>query len=68
MPKTVGSMVLYTLEELHELTGVTPEAWRRYLNTGRLKGNKLGAKWHVSEEALKEYMDTKKPQKRKKTS
>jgi len=57
MPKTVGSIVLYNQEELHELTGATTEAWRRYLKSGRLKGNKIGGRWYVSEEALKEYME-----------
>ena len=63
----VAGMILYSLKELHTLTGVTTEAWRRMLNTGKIQGRMLGGLWRISDAALKEYMESN-PAKEKKTS
>lgn len=55
MAKRIGSLTLYTVEDLHELLGISKMTIRAYLREGRLKGRKLGVQWYVSEEALKEY-------------
>ena len=57
MAKKIGSLTLYTVDDLHELIGVSKMTIRAYLREGRLKGRKLGVQWYVSEDALKEYFD-----------
>lgn len=49
----------YTLEELEEILGVTYRTLLNYLATGKLKGVKIGRKWHVSEENLKNFLNGK---------
>lgn len=49
----------YTLEELEEILGVTYRTLLSYLRTGKLKGVKIGRKWHVSEENLKNFLNGK---------
>ena len=63
----IAGMTLYSLKELHTLTGVTTEAWRGMLNTGKIQGRKLGGLWRISGTALKEYMESN-PVEKKKTS
>jgi len=63
----VAGMVLYSLKELHTLTGVTTEAWLGMLNTGKIQGRMLGGLWRTSDAALKEYMESN-PVEKKKTS
>lgn len=57
MAKKIGSLTLYTVDDLHELLGISKMTIRAYLREGRLKGRKLGVQWYVSEDALKEYFD-----------
>lgn len=57
MAKKIGSLTLYSVDDLHELLGISKMTIRAYLREGRLKGRKLGVQWYVSEEALKEYFD-----------
>lgn len=49
---------LYNIKELSNLLQTTPQTIRKYLNEGRLKGNKIGGKWLVTEEDLKEFLKT----------
>ncbi|WP_069133320.1 helix-turn-helix domain-containing protein [Rhodohalobacter halophilus] len=57
MPKKIGSLTLYSVDDLHELLGVSKMTIRAYLREGRLKGRKLGVQWYVTEEAIKSYFD-----------
>lgn len=57
MAKKIGSLTLYSIDDLHELLGISKMTLRAYLREGRLKGRKLGVQWYVSEDALKEYFD-----------
>ncbi len=57
MAKKIGSLTLYTVDDLHELLGISKMTIRAYLREGRLKGRKLGVQWYVSEDALKEYFE-----------
>lgn len=49
-------MKLYNIKELSDILRTTPQTIRKYLNEGRLKGNKIGGKWLVTEEALKKFL------------
>lgn len=55
MPKQLGNLTLYSVDDLHEQLGLSKMTIRAYLRDGKLRGRKLGVKWYVTEEALREY-------------
>lgn len=57
MPKKIGSLTLYSVDDLHELLGLSKMTIRAYFREGKLKGKKLGVQWFVTEEAIREYFD-----------
>lgn len=70
MPRKIGSLTLYSVDELHELLGVSKMTLRAYLREGRLRGRKLGVQWYVTEKAIKEYFaepGDQKPEKEEKS-
>lgn len=48
---------LYTVPELCKLFRLTPQSVRKYLKEGRIKGQKVGTKWMVSEEAIRAFIN-----------
>lgn len=69
MPKKIGSLTLYSVDDLHELLGMSKMTIRAYLREGRLKGKKLGVQWYVTEEAIRDYFEEseKEPKKKKRS-
>lgn len=57
MPKKIGNLVLYSVDELHEHLGLSKLTLRAYLRDGKLKGRKLGVGWYVSEDSLREFFN-----------
>lgn len=57
MPKQIGSLTLYSVDDLHEHLGLSKMTIRAYLREGKIRGRKLGVQWYVSEEALHEYFN-----------
>ncbi len=57
MPKQIGSLTLYSVDDLHEQLELSKMTIRAYLREGKIRGRKLGVKWYVTEEALREYFD-----------
>lgn len=57
MPKKVGDLTLYSVDDLHELLDISKMTLRTYLREGRIRGRKLGVSWYVTEEAIREYFD-----------
>lgn len=57
MPKQIGSLVLYSVDDLHEQLGLSKMTIRTYLREGKIRGRKLGVQWYVTEQALYEYFD-----------
>lgn len=57
MPKQVGNLTLYSVDDLHEQLGLSKMTIRAYLRDGKIRGRKLGVKWYITEEALREYFD-----------
>ena len=55
MSITVGSLTLYTSEEIADVFRVTPVTLREYIKTGKIKGQKIGGKWYIPEESLKSF-------------
>lgn len=48
---------VYTVPEISKLFQLSPQSVRRYLKEGRIKGQKVGTKWLVSEEAIKKFLN-----------
>lgn len=57
MPKQIGSLTLYSVDDLHEHLGLSKMTIRAYLREGKIRARKLGVKWYVTEEALREYFN-----------
>jgi excisionase family DNA binding protein len=69
MPKQIGNLTLYSVDDLHEQLGLSKMTIRAYLREGKIRARKLGVKWYVTEEALREYFNestsgTKTPKKK----
>lgn len=62
MPKKIGSLTLYSVDDLHEQLGLSKMTIRTYLREGRIRGRKLGVSWYVTEEALREYFGESTPE------
>lgn len=57
MPKQIGNLTLYSVDDLHEQLGLSKMTIRTYLREGKIRARKLGVKWYVTEEALREYFN-----------
>ncbi|MBN2730982.1 MAG: helix-turn-helix domain-containing protein [Balneolaceae bacterium] len=57
MPKQIGSLTLYSVDDLHEQLGLSKMTIRTYLREGKIRGRKLGVQWYVTEQALHEYFN-----------
>ena len=55
MPIKFESLVLYDLKELSRKLNVHIVTLRTYLREGRLRGQKMGTKWYISEDGLREF-------------
>ena len=48
---------LYTLTELEPILGVTHRTLLDYVTKKKIKAKKIGGKWKVTEDALKEFLN-----------
>ena len=55
MPIQLGEIKRYSLEELSKTLGITTFTLRTYIREGKLRARKMGTKWLITEDALKEY-------------
>jgi len=55
MPVKLGDLTLFDVQEFSKKFGINPVTVRGYMRTGRLKGRKVGRKWYLTEEALRDY-------------
>ena len=62
MPKKIGQITLYAVDELSEILDIQETTIRKYLREGRLRGRKLAARWYVSEESLADYFRQEEPE------
>lgn len=61
MPRKIGSLVLYSVDDLHEMLGISKMTLRAYLRDGKLKGRKLGVSWFVTEQSIRDYFEEPEP-------
>lgn len=55
---TIGNITYYYPEELKQMgLDISLESLRRKLKTGEIKGRKIGNKWHITENALRDYLE-----------
>jgi excisionase family DNA binding protein len=45
----------YDVSEVVQILGLTRNTVRNYLNSGKIKGSKLGNKWVIPEDSLKQF-------------
>ena len=58
MPIKIGQITLYSVLELSKKLKVTPLTLRSYIKKGRMKGQKLGGTWYVSEDGLRDFFNS----------
>ena len=63
MPKQIGKLTLYSVDDLNQQLGLSKLTIRTYLREGKIRGRKLGVKWYVTEEALRDYFGESSPRK-----
>ena len=61
----LGDIKLFTIKELSERLEVTEVTLRAYVRGGKLKGQKAGTRWMISEENLREFFDGLRPEEKK---
>ena len=59
--KTVLGINLYSVPEVCKLLGdVKSPAVYRYIKLQRLRGQKIGGEWYISEDSLRDFLNGKK--------
>ncbi len=54
--KTIGGIKLYEVEDLVRMLKLSRITVQAYLRSGRMKGVKIGKRWHVTEKNLKDFL------------
>jgi len=57
MPIKVVNKKLYSVKDLSEMLPITPLTIREYFRKGKIKGNKIGKNWYVTEENLESFIE-----------
>jgi excisionase family DNA binding protein len=57
MPVQFGNLTLFGVEEIAKKFSLNPVTVRRLFKTGKLRGRKIGKRWYLTEEALREYFE-----------
>ncbi|MCC6905547.1 MAG: helix-turn-helix domain-containing protein [Anaerolineae bacterium] len=55
MPVFIENMVLYTVEELADILGLSRETIRKHMREKKLRGRKMSRVWYATSEDLQEY-------------
>jgi len=54
--KQFGDIKLYDVQEIARIFDMTPQSIRKFFKTGRIKARKVGTRWYVTEEAMREFL------------
>jgi len=57
MPLEVSGVKLYNVEEIAKMFKCSKVIIRTYCKEGKIKGRKMLAKWYVTEDNLKKYIN-----------
>lgn len=55
MPIQLGNIVLFDVRELAKKFGMSPVTVRIHFRQGKLKGRKVGKRWYITEDSLRDY-------------
>jgi len=58
MPLELGELRLFDVKELAQKFKLNPITLRAYIRTGKITGRKIGTRWYISEESLRQYFLT----------
>ena len=58
MPTQIEDLTLYSVPDLSQMLNVTTVSIRNYIKQGHLKGQKVMGRWFVSEEEVRDFLDT----------
>jgi len=54
--KQFGDIKFYDVQEIARIFDMTPQSVRKYFKEGRIKARKVGTRWYVTEEAIRDYL------------
>jgi excisionase family DNA binding protein len=54
-PITIGDVRIFELRDVAARLQISMNTLRRYVRTGRLAAQKVGVKWMISEDAIREF-------------
>ncbi len=54
--KEVVNIKIYEAKEVAEMLGITLQTVRTYIKNGRIKGQKVGNRWVVTEDSIKDFL------------
>lgn len=57
MPKKIGGIELYSLEELSKKLGLHTVTLQRYCRKGKIRAQKIGRSWQVSDDNLRAFIN-----------
>ena len=57
MPTVIENIKFYTIPEVADALGVTPQTIRQYIKTGRLKAKRIGRPYFITEKSIKEFLE-----------
>ena len=52
----IGDIKAYDVQEIAKIFDMTPQSIRKFIREGRIKGRKVGTRWYVTEEAIRDYL------------
>jgi predicted site-specific integrase-resolvase len=58
MPKQVGNLILFDLEELSKELDISVFSLREYIKKGKLRAQKLGKKYFITQDSINDYFNT----------
>ncbi len=59
MPEKKVELIMFSLQDLQEKTGIGVQTWRRYIKSGELKAHKIGRSFRVFPRHFYDFLDTK---------
>lgn len=57
MVMQIGDIKLYGVQDLHKALGINERTIRDWFCKGRLRGQKIGTEWHITEENLRKFLN-----------
>ncbi len=59
MKKSKSGLIMYTLQDLVDKTGIGLQTWRKYIKSGELKASKVGRSYLVYPASFQTFIKSK---------